>query len=52
MAYFGSKGWYVARLKELGLNRHPQEQRKLELYKAYILRNLYEEQLEKHKGDN
>ncbi|MCE4047317.1 MULTISPECIES: YflJ family protein [Bacillaceae] len=52
MAYYGSKGWYVARLKELGLNRHPQEQRKLELYKVYILRNLYEEQLAKMKGDN
>lgn len=43
MAYTGSKGWYVARLKEFGVKEHPVERRKLELYKTYILRGLYEQ---------
>ena len=44
MAYVGSKGWYVAKLKESGMRRHPIERRKLELYKTYVLRKLYEQQ--------
>jgi hypothetical protein len=44
MAYIGSKGWYVAKLKEQGIRRHPIERKKLELYKTYILRKLYEQQ--------
>ena len=43
MAYTGSKGWYVAKLKENGMRRHPIERRKLELYKTYILKQLYEQ---------
>lgn len=49
MAYIGSKGWYVARLKEMGVTKHPIERRKLELYKTYILRQLYEQARAKNK---
>lgn len=47
MAYQGSKGWYIQKLKELGVRVHPVERKKLELYKAFELRNLYLELLEK-----
>ncbi|MGP7815966.1 DUF2639 domain-containing protein [Niallia sp. 01092] len=43
MAYYGTKGWFISQLKALGLNRHPIEHKKLELYKTYVLRNLYYE---------
>jgi hypothetical protein len=43
MAYPGSKGWYIQKLKELGIRSHPTERKKLELYKTHILRNLYME---------
>ena len=45
MAYTGSKGWYVTKLKESGMKSHPVERRKLELYKTFILRKLYEQQV-------
>ncbi|MGG3805285.1 YflJ family protein [Metabacillus fastidiosus] len=41
MAYFGTKGWYIKELKALGITKHPIERRKLELYKTYVVRNLY-----------
>lgn len=41
MAYPGSKGWYIKELKRLGISKHPIEQRKLELYKTFIVRNLF-----------
>ncbi|MGM0923450.1 MAG: YflJ family protein [Bacillota bacterium] len=41
MAYYGSKGWYVKKLREMGITKHPIERRKLKLYKTYVLRNLY-----------
>ncbi|MFD2445684.1 DUF2639 domain-containing protein [Bacillus sp. CGMCC 1.16607] len=44
MAYFGSKGWYVKELKKLGVSKHPVEHRKIELYKTYIIRKIYEQQ--------
>ncbi|TKC19566.1 DUF2639 domain-containing protein [Robertmurraya kyonggiensis] len=47
MAYQGSKGWYVQKLKELGVHYHPVERKKLETYKSYVLRNLYLEIIEK-----
>lgn len=50
MSYIGSKGWYVAKLKELGVTKHPIERRKLELYKTYVLRQLYEQTSEKKRG--
>ncbi|RLQ95222.1 YflJ family protein [Falsibacillus albus] len=43
MAYRYSKGWFIQQLKSVGVTRHPIERRKLELYKTYIVRNLYEE---------
>ncbi|WP_455662905.1 YflJ family protein [Pradoshia sp.] len=49
MAYIGSKGWYVVKLRELGVTKHPIERRKLELYKTYILRQLYEQVREKKR---
>ncbi|WP_173391077.1 DUF2639 domain-containing protein [Robertmurraya massiliosenegalensis] len=47
VAYQGSKGWYVQKLKELGVHYHPVERKKLELYKAYVLRNIYLQLTEK-----
>ncbi|MDR0137479.1 YflJ family protein [Metabacillus idriensis] len=41
MAYYGSKGWYVKKLREMGITKHPIERRKLKLYKTFVLRNLY-----------
>lgn len=41
MAYQGSKGWYVQELKKLGISKHPVEHKKIELYKTYVIRNLY-----------
>ncbi|WP_445491166.1 DUF2639 domain-containing protein [Niallia sp. 03133] len=43
MAYYGTKGWFISKLKEMGISRHPVEHKKLELYKTYVLRNLYDE---------
>lgn len=41
MAYPGSKGWYIQKLKEVGISKHPVDRKKLELYKTSIVRNLY-----------
>jgi len=41
MAYEGTKGWYIQELKKLGVTKHPVEKRKLELYKTFVVRNLY-----------
>lgn len=41
MAFEGSKGWYVAELKKLGITKHPVDSRKLELHKGHVLQNLY-----------
>jgi hypothetical protein len=41
MAYEGSKGWYIHELKKIGVTKHPVEKRKLELYKTFVVRNLY-----------
>jgi hypothetical protein len=45
MAYQGSKGWYVQKLKEAGITKHPVELRKIELFKTFVLRNLYFEKI-------
>ncbi|MDM5212165.1 DUF2639 domain-containing protein [Peribacillus sp. RS7] len=42
MAYEYSKGWFIQQLKAAGINYHPIEKKKLELYKTHILRRLYE----------
>ncbi len=42
MAYRYSKGWYISKLKERGIKRHPVEQKHLELYKTYVVRKMYE----------
>ena len=47
MAYKGSKGWYIQKLKEAGIKKHPIELKKLELYKTFVVRNLYLEQVQK-----
>ncbi|MFE8695842.1 DUF2639 domain-containing protein [Cytobacillus sp. FJAT-53684] len=49
MAYKGSKGWYIQKLKETGISKHPIELRKLELYKTFIVRNLYLELIDKNE---
>ncbi|WP_214328629.1 YflJ family protein [Bacillus paranthracis] len=45
--YYGTKGWYVAELKKLGVRYH--EGRKLESYRGHILRNLLLAQQKKLK---
>ncbi|HDR7494492.1 TPA: YflJ family protein [Bacillus cereus] len=45
--YYGTKGWYVAELKKLGVRYH--EGRKLESYRGHVLRNLLIAQQEKLK---
>ncbi|MEH6945258.1 DUF2639 domain-containing protein, partial [Bacillus sp. JJ722] len=40
MAYKHSKGWYITQLKSIGITKHPIEQRKLELYKTFIIRRI------------
>nr|WP_254520363.1 YflJ family protein [Bacillus cereus] len=45
--YYGTKGWYVAELKKLGVRYH--EGRKLESYRGHVLRNLLLAQQEKLK---
>ena len=44
-----SKGWFLQQLKARGITKHPIEQRKLEAYKTYIIRNLYQEVIEMEK---
>jgi hypothetical protein len=41
VAYQYSKGWFIQQLKVAGIRYHPIERRKLELYKTYVLRRLY-----------
>lgn len=43
MAYQYSKGWFIQQLKDAGISYHPIERRKLELYKTFVLRRLYED---------
>ncbi|MBJ8054867.1 YflJ family protein [Bacillus cereus] len=47
LMYYGTKGWYVAELKKLGVRYH--EGRKLESYRGHVLRNLLTEHQEKIK---
>jgi hypothetical protein len=49
LMYYGTKGWYVAELKKLGVRYH--EGRKLESYRAHVLRNLLIAQQEKTKEE-
>lgn len=41
MAHVGSKGWYVAELKKMGVTKHPIDNRKLESHKGHVLQNLF-----------
>ncbi|MDQ0197692.1 YflJ family protein [Neobacillus ginsengisoli] len=45
MAYQGSKGWYIQKLKQAGITKHPVEHRKIELYKTFVVRNLFLEKV-------
>lgn len=47
MAYEGTKDWYIQELKKIGVTKHPVEKRKLELYKTFVVRNLYLEMKKK-----
>nr|WP_242236922.1 MULTISPECIES: YflJ family protein [Bacillus] len=47
LMYYGTKGWYVAELKKLGVRYL--EGRKLESYRGHVLRNLLTEHQEKIK---
>ncbi len=49
LMYYGTKGWYVAELKKLGVRYH--EGRKLESYRGHVLRNLLIAQQEKTKEE-
>lgn len=46
--YFGTKGWYVAEFKKLGVRYL--EGRKLESYRGHVLRNLLAAKQEELKG--
>lgn len=47
MAYKYSKGWYLQQLKQMGHRYHPVDRRKLEQYKTWVVRNLYNEIMNK-----
>ncbi|MGM9926861.1 MAG: DUF2639 domain-containing protein [Bacillus sp. (in: firmicutes)] len=47
MAYNHSKGWYVSQLKNIGITKHPIELKKLELYKTFVLRQMYYRKVQK-----
>ncbi|MBE7104859.1 DUF2639 domain-containing protein [Bacillus cereus] len=47
LMYYGTKGWYVAELKKLGIRYH--DGRKLENYRGHVLRNLLIAQQEKNE---
>ncbi|GLV64987.1 hypothetical protein Bmyc01_36560 [Bacillus mycoides] len=47
--YYGTKGWYVAELKKLGVRYL--EGRKLESYRGHVLRNLLIVEQEKLKEE-
>jgi hypothetical protein len=49
MVHIYSKGWFIQQLKNQGITKHPIERRKLELYKTYVLRNLYTQFIENYK---
>ncbi|QWU43811.1 MULTISPECIES: YflJ family protein [Bacillus] len=49
LMYYGTKGWYVAELKKLGVRYH--EGRKLESYRGHVLRNLLIVEQEKLKEE-
>lgn len=49
LMYYGTKGWYVAELKKLGVRYF--EGRKLESYRGHVLRNLLAAQQEKPKEE-
>ncbi|WP_310796252.1 YflJ family protein [Bacillus toyonensis] len=49
LMYYGTKGWYVAELKKLGVRYH--EGRKLESYRGHVLRNLLIAQQEQTKEE-
>lgn len=49
MAHVGTKGYYIAKLKEKGITKHPVDQRKLESYKTHVVANLYFELVEGKK---
>lgn len=49
LMYYGTKGWYVAELKKLGVRYY--EGRKLESYRGHVLRNLLAAQQEKPKEE-
>jgi hypothetical protein len=50
VAFKYSKGWFIKQLKEQGITKHPVDRKKLELYKTYIIRNLYSQLIEKDQG--
>ncbi|GAA2705124.1 DUF2639 domain-containing protein [Cytobacillus oceanisediminis] len=51
MAYQGAKGWYIQKLREKGITKHPVELRKLELYKTFVVKKLYDASVEKQAAE-
>ncbi|MGO4886864.1 DUF2639 domain-containing protein [Anaerobacillus sp. MEB173] len=45
MSHVGSKGWYVAKLKDLGIRKHKGYY--IERFKTFELANLYAEKINK-----
>ncbi|KAB2333530.1 DUF2639 domain-containing protein [Bacillus mesophilum] len=50
MAYYGSKGWYIAELKKKGIRKHPIEAKKLEHYKTFVVRKIYLDSIFQQRG--
>lgn len=42
----GTKGWYISKLKEMGITKH--EGRKLEKFKTHVIANIYFKRIEKN----
>lgn len=51
VAYQGSKGWYIQKLREKGITKHPVELRKLELYKTFVVKKLYDASVKKKAAE-
>jgi hypothetical protein len=45
VAFAGSKGWYIKKLRGAGITKHPIDKKKLELHKTFVIKKIYEEHL-------
>jgi hypothetical protein len=45
VAFAGSKGWYIKKLRGAGITKHPIDKKKLELHKTFVIKKIYENHL-------